>query len=106
MQHLTRFEPPAEPPAGFVHSEYRWLVEGKTYLGRVSLRHTLNDHLRESGGHIGYEIRPSQQRRGYGTLILRLALERARELGLERVLAYWKAKSGCLSRKNPSSATG
>jgi predicted acetyltransferase len=38
------------------------------------------------GGHIGYEIRPSQRRRGYGTEILRLTLEKAREWGLRKVL--------------------
>lgn len=83
---LRRFEPPAELPQGYVHSEYRWLVGGDTYLGRVSLRHTLNDRLRQFGGHIGYEIRPSARRQGYGKQILALALGRARDLGLTRVL--------------------
>ncbi|EYB66835.1 N-acetyltransferase GCN5 [Deinococcus phoenicis] len=83
---LCRFEPPAELPAGYVHAEYRWLVEGDTYLGRVSLRHTLNDRLREFGGHIGYEIRPGARGQGHGKRILALALDRARELGLPRVL--------------------
>jgi predicted acetyltransferase len=31
-------------------------------------------------------VRPSQQNKGYGTQILRLALEKARGLGIERVL--------------------
>lgn len=86
LAHLRRFEPPAVPPQGFVNSEALWLVEGETYLGRVSIRHTLNQRLREFGGHIGYEIRPSERRKGYATLALRLALERARDLGLERAL--------------------
>lgn len=80
------FEPPAELPEGYVHSEERWLVDGDTYLGRVKIRHTLNDRLREFGGHIGYEVRPSAQRRGYGTQLLALGLERLRELGITRAL--------------------
>ncbi|MDO4245454.1 MAG: GNAT family N-acetyltransferase [Deinococcus sp.] len=86
LRDLSRYEPGNDLPDGFVHSEYRWLVEGEEYLGRVSIRYTLNDSLREFGGHIGYEIRPSARRKGYGTLILRLALERAREIGIGDVL--------------------
>ena len=71
---------------GRVAETVLWLVDGKAYMGRVSIRHTLNDWLRLIGGHIGYEIRPSRRRRGYGTLILRLALPYARDLGLARVL--------------------
>ena len=64
----------------------RWLVEGAEFIGEVSIRHWLNDWLRQEGGHVGYGIRPSRQRRGYGRLILALALEECRGLGLERVL--------------------
>lgn len=86
LAELRRYEPGNELPEGFVHSEALWLVDGDEYLGRASLRHTLNAHLREFGGHIGYEMRPSARRQGHGKTILRLTLERARELGLERVL--------------------
>lgn len=86
LADLRRYEPGNELPEGFVHSEYLWLVHGDTYLGRASLRHTLNERLREFGGHIGYEVRPSARRQGHGKTLLRLTLERARELGLERAL--------------------
>lgn len=86
LAELRKFEPGNDLPAGYVNSEYRWLVEGDEYLGRASIRHTLNAKLREFGGHIGYEVRPTQRRKGYATLILKLALQRARELGIERAL--------------------
>lgn len=86
LRELSRYEPGNELPEGFVHSEYLWLVNGDEYLGRVSIRHTLNERLREFGGHIGYEIRPSARRQGNAALALKLALERCRELGIERAL--------------------
>jgi predicted acetyltransferase len=64
-----------------------WLVrDGQRILGCSRLRHTLNAFLEEEGGHIGYDVRPSERRRGYGTLLLRLTLDKARNLGLKRVL--------------------
>lgn len=86
LHDLARYEPGNDLPEGYVHSEYRWLVDGEEYLGRVSIRHTLHERLRQFGGHIGYEIRPSARRQGNGALILKLALERARELGIDRAL--------------------
>jgi predicted acetyltransferase len=64
-----------------------WLVlDEHRILGCCRLRHTLNAFLEELGGHIGYDVRPSERRRGYGTLLLRLTLDKARDLGLKRVL--------------------
>lgn len=67
------------------HTEY-WLVEGNEFLGRVDIRHQLNEYLKNKGGHIGYDIRPTQRRKGYGSLALKYGLEKAKELGLEKVL--------------------
>ena len=55
-------------------------------VGKSSLRHELNDFLRKIGGHIGYVIRPDECQKGCGTMILKLTLEKARELGLKKVL--------------------
>ena len=78
-------------PMGFVPEDVYWLVreaEGHDpmALGTTSLRHYLTPLLEDVGGHMGYSIRPSVRRRGYGTRILALALEKARERGFERVL--------------------
>ncbi len=63
-----------------------WLVEGTQFLGMTSLRPQLNDELRKRGGNIGYAVRKSERRRGYGKLILQLALPEAQKAGLEKVL--------------------
>ncbi|HET6317136.1 MAG TPA: GNAT family N-acetyltransferase, partial [Chloroflexota bacterium] len=41
--------------------------------------------LEAEGGNVGYIIRPSQRRKGYGTLILALTLSEARRRGMSRV---------------------
>jgi predicted acetyltransferase len=46
----------------------------------------LTPYLAEEGGHIGYDVRPSERRKGYGTHLLRLTLAEARRIGLTRVL--------------------
>lgn len=86
LKDLSRYEPGNDLPEGFVHSEYLWLVDGDDYLGRVSIRHSLNERLLQFGGHIGYEVRPSARRQGSATLMLKLALARCRELGIGQAL--------------------
>ena len=45
------------------------------FIGQISIRHGLTKELEKYGGHIGYYIRYIMRNKGYGTLILRLALE-------------------------------
>ena len=63
-----------------------WWTDGDTYLGRINIRHRLNDYLREVGGHIGYDIRPTARRQGHATAMLAAALPRAAGLGIEKAL--------------------
>lgn len=76
----------ATAPPGVLPYEDFWLVEQDTWLGLLTLRLHLDAQFEHTGGHIGYVIRPSKRRCGYGTMLLRLGLEKARERGLERAL--------------------
>ena len=71
---------------GLVPSTTCWWVEGRDYLGRLAIRHRLTDRLREVGGHIGYDVRPSARRAGHATAMLRAALPKARDLGIDPAL--------------------
>jgi predicted acetyltransferase len=73
-------------PDGYVPATTMWWVTEEEYLGRIAVRHRLTPHLREVGGHIGYDVRPSARRRGHATAMLRAALPIARSLGLESAL--------------------
>jgi predicted acetyltransferase len=66
-------------------SVYFAIVDGKI-VGTIAVRHYLNDSLLKSGGHIGYGIRPSERRKGYGTKMLALALNKCRDFGIEKAL--------------------
>lgn len=56
------------------------------FVGAVNIRHYLNESLYKSGGHIGDGIRPSERRKGYATAMIDLALEKCKELGINKVL--------------------
>lgn len=74
-------------PQGYVPSTEWWLINSNSdILGTVRLRHELGKRNFEEGGHIGYDISPKYRRKGYGKVILKLVLEKAKELGLEKVL--------------------
>ncbi len=71
------------------------LVDQTTYIlvnenghiyGGTNIRHKLNEKLLIHGGNIGYLIRPSERKKHFGTLMLNLALEKCKLLGLNRVL--------------------
>lgn len=64
----------------------RWLVDDGEFIGRVSVRHQLTEKLLQEGGHIGYGIRPSKRKMGYGTKILELALPLAKSLVIDKAL--------------------
>ena len=71
---------------GRVNSSTYFVFNGGTIVGTIQIRHDLNEKLKTEGGHIGYGVRPSCRRNGYGTKMLALALEKCREIGLEKVL--------------------
>lgn len=72
---------PERVPATFLVADV-----GGAIVGRVSVRHALNEHLARVGGHIGYAVRPAHRRRGYATEMLRRSLALARSVGVERAL--------------------
>lgn len=73
-------------PAGWVPATHLWYLADSTFLGRLSIRHRLTPWLRDYGGHIGYDVRPSARRQGHATRMLQQALPWCRQLQVDPVL--------------------
>jgi predicted acetyltransferase len=73
-------------PEGWVAGIEFWLENSGQIIACARLRLGLTPDLENEGGHVGYDVRPTMRRRGYGTALLGLVLAEARALGIERVL--------------------
>lgn len=62
------------------------VFDDEKLVGGFVLRHTLKGALINHGGNIGYLVRPSERKKGYGKALLKLALEKAKDIGLKKVL--------------------
>ncbi len=85
---FDRYRNERDLPPNQVGEDKYWLVddEKKAFIGEIAIRHRLNEALSQRGGHIGYGVRYSEWNRGYGTKMLALALEKAKEMGISPVL--------------------
>jgi len=69
-------------------------------IGMIDIRHNLgNDFLAQYGGHIGFSVCPGERKKGYATNILKMGLEYAKSLNIEKIMI------GCFSDNIPSIRT-
>ncbi len=84
---LEQREDEAPRPRAYVACTELWMVDDTDeVVGRISLRHELNELLFTWGGHIGYTVRPSARRRGHASAALAGMLEVCRDKGIDPVL--------------------
>jgi len=92
-----------DPKPTHVQQLTYWLMRGETIIGSSRLTPTLTPALYVWGGNISYDIRPSERRKGYGTQLLALTMDRARGQGLPalRLMCYQdNAASNKIIRRN------
>ena len=75
-------------PKGLVPSSTYLVVREKDnyIVGMIDIRHYLNEYLTQVGGNIGYGVRKTERNKGYAKQMLKLALEKCKELKIKKVL--------------------
>jgi predicted acetyltransferase len=69
-------------PKGWVATSTFWLIDKNEVVGVLRIRHKEMPYA----GHIGYDIAPDFRNKGYGTEIVKLALEKAKNLGITEAI--------------------
>jgi len=67
------------------HTMLYGFLDGKI-IGRVSIRHELNDFLLRRGGHIGYAVADGYRGKGFATLLMLEGMKYCKSLGLSEIL--------------------
>ena len=72
-------------------------IHDNKLIGIMDFRRSLSEFLLNFGGNIGYSVRSSERRKGYGKQMLRLLLSKCREIGENKVLV-------CCDKENVASS--
>lgn len=86
LQMLADHKDKAKIAANRVPSTMLYAFVGPKIVGRLSVRHELNEELHHRGGHVGYAVCPSHRRKGYATEIFKQGLLFCHKLGLDKIL--------------------
>ena len=72
--------------SGWVPQTTRFYIENGELLGVYAFRHSLNDWLRQFGGHVGYSVHPDARNRGVATALLSDAKRLGHSMGIEHLV--------------------
>ena len=88
LEELKKRSSEATVPEGLIPSStYLGVREKDNYIvGMIDIRHYLNEYLTQVGGNIGYSVRKTERNKGYAKQMLKLALEKCKELKIKKVL--------------------
>lgn len=69
-------------PAGIPRMETYWCIDGSQFIGEIQIRPFLTAEEAKAVGHIGYAVRYSMWNKGFGTKLLRYAVDKLRDRGV------------------------
>jgi len=88
IQVCKDYEDPERVPSHLVPATQFLFIRKRDnrLVGMIQVRHRFNDFLEKYAGHIGYSVRPSERRKGYAKVMLKMVLPFCQEIGIDKVL--------------------
>lgn len=86
LQTLERSARGEGLPEGRVPATMLYGFLGEVVIGRLHVRHQLNEGLLRRGGHIGYSVAPAFRGRKFASQMMEQGLAFCRQLGIDKVL--------------------
>ena len=86
LQNLVDGEKGKNLKPGYVPGTRYWLLDGNEFVGSFSIRHCLTPNLEQNGGHIAANIAPKYRGKYSSFVGIKMCLEKAKKLGLDKVL--------------------
>lgn len=86
LQQLSDYEHEENLPDGYVPETRYWLLDDDEFIGSFSVRHRLTQKLEQVGGHIAANIAPKHRGKYSSFLGVKMCIDAAHKLGLDRVL--------------------
>ncbi len=86
VQTLLDFKDHLKIPSHLVPSTMLYAFVDHEIVGRLSLRHELNDNLKERGGHVGYCVSKQHRQKGFAKEMFRQSLAICKSIGLKKLL--------------------
>ncbi len=88
IQVCRDYEDPEKVPSHLVPATQFFFIRksDNRLVGMIQVRQRFNDFLEKYAGHIGYSVRPSERRKGYAKMMLKMTLPFCRAIGIDNVL--------------------
>jgi predicted acetyltransferase/ADP-ribose pyrophosphatase YjhB (NUDIX family) len=86
LQRLSDYKDSSKIPPQRVTSTMLYAFVAQQIVGRLSVRHKLNENLLRRGGHIGYSVGPNHRRNGYAKEMFKQAMKYCQAIQLGKVL--------------------
>jgi predicted acetyltransferase len=85
LEAYDNYETGENIPEGMPRTYTYWCIEQENFIGEIQLRPYLTEEQAKQWGHIAFSVRYSEWKKGYGTKLLKEALDKLQEFDVKDI---------------------